>query len=598
MAKELLNYLNKEYLKLHKSYESLFWISYMGDHSVDTKKDKALQAKDKFQSDSKLRAKVFKVLTETKNPEEKEKLGHWLKFFDCYQTPDSLKKLKARINALETKMHKKMASAKEGYIDPVTKKFVKQSRLKMAGAQRTEGSEVKRKALYEGLQKLAYTNIKEYIQYVKMLNEYARKLGFSDFYAYKIFIEEGMTKAELFKIFDDIYRKTKYAFKDIRNLEKEKPGLRKPWNFSYMMAGDFTKEDDQYFPFDEALNRWGRSFSAMGIDFKGSALNLDLLDRKGKYANGFCHWPIPIHFKGSERVVGQSNFTCNVVYGQPGAAVQGYATLFHEGGHAAHILNSEQSEICLNTEYPPASTAWDETQSMFLDTVFSSIEWKSRYAKNKAGDLYPFELFKRKVERLKILSPLGLMSIIAVCSFERAVYEEKNLTSKKLIQIAKNMSNKFFDYSEPSLWLLSVNHIYSWGSVCSYHGYGLATLALTQWREYFFNKYGYIVDNKNVGREMREVWKLASGKTFKEFVIMATGKKLSADAWVKNVTKSIPDTLALAKQRIARLKKVPMQKGEIKLNAKIRMVSGKKVIADNTKSFEQMSDKYSKWLHS
>jgi hypothetical protein len=40
------------------------------------------------------------------------------------------------------------------------------------------------------------------------------------------------------------------------------------------------------------------------------------------------------------------------------------------------------TEICLNTEYPPASTAWDETQSMFLDTMFDSIEWRTRYAKN------------------------------------------------------------------------------------------------------------------------------------------------------------------------------------------------------------------------
>ncbi len=595
-AQKLLDHLNSEYFKIHKKYESLYWISYMGDHSVDKEKDKALKAKDDFQSNSKLRVEVLDALSETKDPSQKDKLNHWLRYFDCYQTPKELKKLKEKINALETKMHKNISTAKEGYIDPKTKKFVKTSRLKMSGIVRSDSNEAMRKACYEGVQKLAYINIKEYIQYVKMLNIYAKKLGFSDFYAYKIFIEEGMTKAELFKIFDDIYKKTKYALGDIRKLEKDKPNLRKPWNFSYMIAGDFTKEDDQYFPFEDALERWGKSFSALGIDFGGSSLYLDLLNREGKYNNGFCHWPEPIRYKDGKRVPGISDFTCNVVYGQIGSSVQGYATLFHEGGHAAHYLNSEQTEICLNTEYPPASTAWAETQSMFIDTLFSSIEWRTRYAKNKKGEPYPFELFERKIKRLNLLRPLDLMSIIAVCNFEKAVYEEKNLTRDKLLKITKETSNKYIDYSEPTLWFLNVNHIYSWPSACSYHGYGLAILALNQWRDYFFKKYGYIVDNKNVGKEMKEVWKLASSKTFKEFVILATGKKLSAEPWLRNATRSIPDVLKTAKGRINRLKKVPMYKGKVNLNANISMVSGKKIIANNTKSFEVMARKYSQYL--
>jgi hypothetical protein len=56
-------------------------------------------------------------------------------------------------------------------------------------------------------------------------------------------------------------------------------------------TGDTTKATDPYFPFEDAVDVWGRTFAALGIDYKGSVMTLDLCDRQGKYSNGFCHWP-------------------------------------------------------------------------------------------------------------------------------------------------------------------------------------------------------------------------------------------------------------------------------------------------------------------
>ena len=47
-----LNELNSEYTHLHKTYEDLFWESYMGDHSKNTEKDEALKELDNFRSDA------------------------------------------------------------------------------------------------------------------------------------------------------------------------------------------------------------------------------------------------------------------------------------------------------------------------------------------------------------------------------------------------------------------------------------------------------------------------------------------------------------------------------------------------------------------
>lgn len=595
-ASKFLDFLNKKYFNLHKKYEDLFWLSYMGDHSVDKRKDQALKERDEFRADSKLFEQVKKFLKTAKGKERK-RLKAWELFFSRYLTPPEALEIKNKIAELESKIMQKRAKRFEGYIDPKTKKFVKASENEMRMMLRTHPDERVRKASFYALEKLTETCLKEYVELAGLLNQYAKALGFEDFYAYKVFTEEGMTKRELFRIFDQIFEKTKYAFRDIRQLEQKMPGLRKPWNFNYMMSGDFTKEEDQYFQFEDAIIRWGRSFSALGIKYRGGELKLDLLDRQGKWNNGFCHWPKLVYYKGGKRFTGSSNFTCNVVFGQVGSGMQGIHTLFHEGGHAAHLLNATETEVCLNHEYPPASTAWAETQSMFLDTLFSSIEWRTRYAKNKEGRAYPLELFERKLKKVHILSPLSMMSIMFVMNFEKEIYETKNLNAEKVKQIAKKVYRKYFDRSEDSLSILNVPHIYSWESICSYHGYGLAELSLSQWREYFYQKYGYIVDNPNVGREMTKVWQLTASKTYKELVKLATKKDLSPASYIKNITAGLDRILFKARKKIDRMKKVPISVGKVNLDAKISLWHGQQKICDNKKSFEDMAEKYKIWLY-
>ena len=592
---KLLVFLNAQYAKLHREYENYFWLSYMGDQTVTKAMNEALAKRDAFRADANLYSTVCEACKKAKGS-SKKKLATWKLFFEKFQTPPALLVLKKTIAELESKIRTLHATQKEGYTDPKTGTFVEASSVKMRTMMRTHPDEPIRKACFEAKEKLSLSALMDYVTLIGLRNEYARGLGFEDFYAYKISTDEGMTKAELFSLFGDIYEKTKYAFDDIRKMEEKMPGLRKPWNFGYMISGDFTKEEDPYFQFDDALLAWGRSFSALGIDYRGGKLTLDLLDRKGKWNNGFCHYPDIIHYKNGKRTPASSNFTCNVVFGQVGSGAQGLNTLFHEGGHAADRLNSIQTESCLNTEYPPASTAWAETHSMFLDTVSSSIEWKTRYAKNEKGEVYPFDLYERKVRKIHPLIATDLMGIIFVSDYEREIYETVDLNEEKVLEIAKRMFAKYFDRSEESVYVLSVPHIYSSDSSAAYHGYGLAELSLSQWREYFYNKYGYIVDNREVGKEMTEVWKLGSSKTFKEFVKIATSKPLTADAYIRSVTKSLHDMITDAKRKMLIMEKVPEYTKPVQLNAKIQMVHGTKMICDNKKSFEEMAERYGKWL--
>lgn len=594
-AQKFLDEVNAKYVKLHKNYESLFWTVYMGDKSAGDRKNKALAAIDAFKGSARLREEA--VLLQSKaNPKLKERLQTWVDFFGQYQMSEEATLIKSEIASLETKIEKKRSGKVSGYIDPSTNKFVETSVLKMRAMIQTHPDEGVRKACYVSREEMAFDCLDEYVELIKLRNKFAVVMGYADFYDYKLRSIDKMTKKELFSLFEEITDKTSGRFEQIRDLEKSRPGLRQPWNFGYFMSGDFTKEEDPYFQFDQALSRWGRSFAASGIDFKQGKLQLDLMDRKGKWNNGFCHWPDLVHFENGKRVSGSANFTCNVVPGQVGSGSTGYMTLFHEGGHAAHFLNVEQKDVCLNHEYAPMTAAWAETHSMFIDTMFSSIEWKQRYAKNSDGGVYPFELFEKKVNKLNLLAPSGIMSIIFVCTFEREVYELNDPTAEKIVEIAKRNHLKFFDLKEGSLMALTIPHIYAWESTCAYHGYGLATIALSQWREYFYKKYGYIVDNPKVGKEMKATWQWGSSKSFAECVKEATGKKLSSQSLIRSITMSPAQVIKLAKKKLKTMESVKEYKKEVDLKAEIKMVHGTKLIANNKKGFEVMAQKYAKWV--
>jgi hypothetical protein len=104
-----------------------------------------------------------------------------------------------------------------------------------------------------------------------------------------------MTKKELFAILDDLERRTRPLALAARERLASTKGAAalEPWNRPAALAGESERVLDPYFAFEDAVSVWARSFAALGVTFGGgeSTLVLDLCDRKGKYSNGFCHWP-------------------------------------------------------------------------------------------------------------------------------------------------------------------------------------------------------------------------------------------------------------------------------------------------------------------
>ncbi len=90
-----------------------------------------------------------------------------------------------------------------------------------------------------------------------------------------------MSKHTLFDILNDLEKKTRGILENARRvLEKEKgPAALDAWNTGFYLSGETSKLKDPYFPFENAVDAWARSFAAMNISYQGSVMNLDLCDR-------------------------------------------------------------------------------------------------------------------------------------------------------------------------------------------------------------------------------------------------------------------------------------------------------------------------------
>ena len=134
-----------------------------------------------------------------------------------------------------------------------------------------------------------------FLDIVKQRNAFARAQGFDNYFDFKVQKNERMSTRQLFAILDDFEERTAQANTRALNdlVHTHGADATQPWNLRFYVSGDTTRQLDPYLSFGKGLERWITSFRHLGIAYRGATLQLDLLERKGKYQNGFCHGPIP-----------------------------------------------------------------------------------------------------------------------------------------------------------------------------------------------------------------------------------------------------------------------------------------------------------------
>mmetsp|Transcript_7194 Transcript_7194/g.9339 ORF Transcript_7194/g.9339 Transcript_7194/m.9339 type:complete len:297 (+) Transcript_7194:429-1319(+) len=283
---------------------------------------------------------------------------------NAFPTPEA-KKIREKTNEVEGSLEQARNEMSLGYTD-ADGKFQTASSVGLSTLMQTSSEEAVRKSAYEARRSIG-TFVCEggFLEIVKLRNKLAKDLGFQDYYDYTVTNAEGFSKDKLFEILDTLEEGTRplmvKAREDLVKMHGEK--ALDPWNTGFMMSGSVIKKMDPYFPFSKSVENYIRSYAAMKIGYCGASMTLDLLDRKNKYSNGFCHWPVPAWVKPDGSFVpSKTHFTSLADPSAVGSGLTALNTLMHEAGHAAHMANVKQPSPLFSQERSPTSVAYAENQ--------------------------------------------------------------------------------------------------------------------------------------------------------------------------------------------------------------------------------------------
>jgi Peptidase family M3 len=601
--------LNHEYLNVHKSKEDLFWSTYMGTSDDQVGFTRAENAYKDFISDpEKLRATRSHIAALERMPKSAERdavlhgLKGWQALFEAHTIDNAEgRALMHEIVAAEAALFAKKRDFEPRHINEHGESEAATLGM-LATNQLTNPVEERRRSSFDAFREIEqWVLANGFLDLVKLRNRFAQALGFPNYFELKLRKNERMTSTQLMAILDDFIERTAAASaRTLQELQaKHGDQVLKPWNLRFFASGDVVRRMDEYMPFGLALRRWVQSFRRLGIQFRGATLQLDLLERHGKYQNGFCHGPIPawMNEKG-QWIPGQINFTSEAQPDQVGSGLRAIATLFHEGGHAAHFGNVTQNSPCFSQEYAPTSMAYAETQSMFCDSLLADADWMKRYAVTSDGRVIPDELIHERVASGQPMRAFDERSISVVPYFESALYQmaDSDLTPEAVLTLARNTEKRLLSIESPRP-LLAIPHLLNQESAASYQGYLLAHMAVYQTRAYFLRQYGYLTDNAAIGPELAEYyWRPGNSVDHDEMLRNLTGEGFSARYLADECTKSVAEAWERAQAQMAAVKARESGSEASTLDAIIRVVHGSELLADSSEGEEAMCARFEAWI--
>ena len=469
------------------------------------------QAKDKGQIDDKTVARCIDVL--------------YLMYLEKQVDSALLKKIVAKANAVEQAFNVFRANVEGKEMpDAEVRKVLKESK-----------DSARRKAVWGASKEVGAKVEKDLKELVQLRNEAAKQLGYPNFHALQLYLNE-QDGAELIKLFDDLDQLTREPFHkakaEIDSVLAQQYGVTAeelmPWHYH----DPFFQESPAIFgvsldtPFQKAdLLQLCRDFYAsIGLPIDDVIARSDLYPKKGKSPHAFC---TDIDREGDVRVLG--NIVNNEYW---------MGTMLHELGHSVYSSKNIPASLpyVIRCESHILTT---EGVAMQFERFSKSSGWIQKMGL-KLDDAKAFDEAARKVQRNQLLIFSRWCQVML--RFEKGMYENPQ---QDLNRLWWDMVEKYQGLRRPpgrnAPDYGAKYHIV--GAPVYYHNYMMGELFASQLHHAIARKLYkgadpksvVYVGNKEVGAFMRRyVFEPGATKTWNELTKNATGAYLNPEAFAQD----------------------------------------------------------------
>ena len=391
---------------------------------------------------------------------------------------------------------------------------------------------------WEGSKKIGRVVADDIIKLVKMRNETAKELGYSNFHEMSLMLAE-QDPNEIDKIFDELFELTKDIFAQVKNdmddflskrnnISKEK---LMPWHYQNRFFQEapriFNVDLDTYFRDKDIVEITKNYFDGIGLNIDDLIAKSDLFEKEGKYQHAYC---TDIDRNGDVRVV------CNV---KPN--YNWMNTMLHEYGHAVY------------SKYIDRSLPWTLREEAHTFTTEAIAMLFGRFASNPQWLVDVVGISEKEKEKIADASfnTLRLEQLVfsrwaqVVYRFEKSLYANPDQDLNTLwwdlvekYQLLKRPENR----NEPD-WASKI-HIALYPAY--YHNYMLGELLASQ-LSFYINKKILSSDDPmkqsfngkaDVGKYLKEnIFDEGNKLYWNDMIEKATGEKLTAKYYARQFIK-------------------------------------------------------------
>jgi len=611
-ARAFFDQINQDYLQIHRKEGELFWLTHTGQSDEHDAQRAASLALKTFLADPQLLAQTREHLARveaTQQSAERDALVSglcgWVAAFEGNALGgERAAALLAELIAMDADLFARRQAYKMHHIG-ASGHTEEASPAALRSNLASNPDEASRKSSHEALHGLERWVLENgFLEIVAKRNALARELGYRDFFDYRLRTNSGMSPEQLFAIFDEFERNTRDThFASMDHLVSDYGDeVLQPHNLLFRVRGGAALKADAYFPFSKALERWAESFRRLGVSYRGARIEIDLLDRPGKFTTGFCASPIAsYHDDTNGWVPADVRFTSTARPQQAGAGLRGINVLFHEAGHAAHFSNVTLNSPCFSHGFAPTTPAYLETQAKFFEALPGDPCWIRRYARNADGEPMPDEMIRAGVESNRAFLAYSERRDLVPTYFERALYamDDAERTTESVLDLERSLTQRILGVSNNTVHVLSMPHPIYHDMAVYYQGYLLAKMAASQTRAYLTRTLGYIVDNPEVGPLLvKHCWSTGNSLTLDQTLRNMTGEGLTSAYLADDCNRSSQEAWALAQEAIERTDRARAAQVEPSgdLDAAISIVHGARRIATNEESLPAMYAAFEAWI--